>query len=66
LDASGLEKLREGFEKSLNNRFIKARYEESGLESPLIRAEYMEYVYGKYIPVNARISFLDFAKAKGM
>ncbi len=66
LDASGLEKLREGFEKSLNNRFIKARYEESGLESPLIRAEYMKYIYEKYIPVDARISFLDFAKAKGM
>jgi len=64
LDAPGLEKLREGFEKSLNNRFLKARYEESGLESPLIRAEYMEYVYGKYIPVDARISFLDFLKKR--
>jgi len=64
LDAPGLEKLREGFEKSLNNRFLKARYEESGLDSPLIKAEYMEYVYGKYIPVDARISFLDFLKKR--
>lgn len=63
LDAPALAKLREGFEKSLNNRLLKARYEESGLESPMIWAEYMKYIYEKHIPADARVSFADFAKA---
>lgn len=64
LNASGLEKLKEDFEKSLDHHFVKNKYKESGLESPLIRAEYMEYIYEKHIPADARVSFLDFAKAK--
>jgi len=63
LEACELEESRKSFEKNLSNNFLRTIFSESGFDSPMIKSEYMEFIYGKYVPEDARISFPDYLKS---